>query len=367
MEIDQLLDKEPFKLKHKEKSAVFLHAMEKALEWHFNNSKLYRKFIENQNFRLNSDYSLEDIPFLPVSIFKEINLITGPRKNIKTVINSSATTSGKPSIISLDEKTSKRQQVALRNIMSDFIGNQRRTFLVMDSKSTVAKGGMSTSSRSSAIRGVAPFAKSMKFVLNEDLELDYHLLNEAVDSIEKDENIGIFGFTWIIYKTYLSVNNNRKYRDIFHKSLSSIKGDKKILHIGGWKKLKDIMVEKPKFNSEISNFFNTQAMNVIDFYGMTEQLGTVYPDCEYGYKHAPLYSEVIIRDVDTLKSLDVGKPGFIQLLTPIPHSYPGISILTEDIGELAGIDSCKCGRYGKYFSFNKRIESAPIKGCGDVL
>ena len=124
---------------------------------------------------------------------------------------------------------------------------------------------------------------------------------------------------------------------------------------------------KDEFNAQIGEFLGVEKGNVIDMYGMTEQLGTVYPDCEFGFKHMPLYSDIIIRDANTFKPIHEKKSGLIQLLTPIPNSYPGISLLTEDVGEMQGVDDCPCGRKGKYFLFKRRLESAPLKGCGDTL
>ena len=140
-----------------------------------------------------------------------------------------------------------------------------------------------------------------------------------------------------------------------------------IIHIGGWKKLTDLSVNKEKFNEITSNFFNTKSENIIDFYGMTEQLGIVYPDCSEGNKHVPIFADIFIRDVHNQKILPYNTPGFIQILSPIPNSYPGISILTDDIGEILGEDDCPCGRKGKYFLFTKRSEIADPKGCGDTL
>ena len=100
---------------------------------------------------------------------------------------------------------------------------------------------------------------------------------------------------------------------------------------------------------------------------MTEQLGTVYPDCSEGFKHVPLYSDIIIRDITTTESLAKGKAGLIQFVSPIAHSYPGISILSDDIGRIVGVDDCECGRMGKYFVFEKRAEFAELRGCGDTL
>ena len=137
--------------------------------------------------------------------------------------------------------------------------------------------------------------------------------------------------------------------------------------MGGWKKLTDINISREKFYQEISEFFNTEKNNIIDIYGMTEQLGTIYPDCQFGNKHVSAYSDIIIRNPSTLESEGVGKSGLIQLLSPIPHSYPGISILSDDFGHLEGVDDCPCGRKGKYFRFDKRSESADLKGCGDTI
>ena len=47
----------------------------------------------------------------------------------------------------------------------------------------------------------------------------------------------------------------------------------------------------------------------------------------------------------------VGEAGLLQLLSDIPESYPGFSILTDDIGVLMGDNDCKCGALGRYFSF----------------
>ena len=50
----------------------------------------------------------------------------------------------------------------------------------------------------------------------------------------------------------------------------------------------------------------------------------------------------------------------------VPTSYPGNSIITEDIGEINGEDNCKCGRMGKYFLVHGRIDNAELRGCSDA-
>ena len=41
-------------------------------------------------------------------------------------------------------------------------------------------------------------------------------------------------------------------------------------------------------------------------------------------------------------------------------------ILTEDIGIIHGIDNCKCGKLGKYFSVLGRVPDSELRGCSDV-
>ena len=50
----------------------------------------------------------------------------------------------------------------------------------------------------------------------------------------------------------------------------------------------------------------------------------------------------------------------------MPKSYPGHSLLTEDIGTVFGEDDCLCGKLGKYFHVNGRMAKAEIRGCSDA-
>ena len=54
------------------------------------------------------------------------------------------------------------------------------------------------------------------------------------------------------------------------------------------------------------------------------------------------------------------------MVSVLPHSYPGHSLISEDKGVLLGIDDCPCGRKGKYFQVLGRIKQAEIRGCSDT-
>lgn len=328
--------------------SAFLLAMHDALRYHAAESEAFRRFLVSQGVDIIGERAVESFPFLPVGVFKEMELVTGDLAAIKKKIRSSATTGNKPSVICLDQTTIDRQRVALTKIMADIIGSERRPFLVLDAESTVKASGQEVSSRGSAIRGFLPFAKETHFLLQEDLTLRSDL-SQLPDSI-------LFGFTWVVYQVMQTLKKEGK----------KIKAAK-LLHIGGWKKLRDLAVTKEAFNALAADVFDIPHAGVIDIYGMTEQLGTIYPDCPEGVKHVPIYSDVLVRNPADFSPQPEGASGLLQFLTPIPNSYPGISILTDDIGVVKGLDGCLCGRRGKYFIFQKRHEEAELKGCGDTL
>jgi len=99
---------------------------------------------------------------------------------------------------------------------------------------------------------------------------------------------------------------------------------------------------------------------------MVEQTGCIYMECECGHLHASNFSDIIIRRPIDFSEANIGEDGIIQVVSTIPESYPGHSMLTEDEGRILGIDDCPCGRKGKYFKINGRLKNAEIRGCSDT-
>jgi len=362
IELLPFLNKEPYTLPQKEKEGIFLSEIKKAAVWHYENCPAFKTACINKNFDVFSDFELNDLPYFPTSIFKEFDLLSVPKeKVVKTLYSSS--TSGKPSKIMLDQETASRQTAVLGKIWANFFGQERKNFVVFDTEATVKSNDGELSSRGTAIRGILPMVKKLSFVLNQNLELSSEKL-QTLKALSCESKTCYFGFTWLVYNICLNGKGSKDALEIF-KKLSGQDG--LLLHTGGWKKFQDIALSKNDFNLRVAEALGLKKEKINDFYGLTEQLGTIYPDCDYGYKHAPVYSEIIIRDFDTLLPADAGRLGFIQFISPLPHSYPGISLLTDDIGKIIGTDDCKCGRKGKYFIFEKRSEKAELKGCGDTL
>jgi hypothetical protein len=63
--------------------------------------------------------------------------------------------------------------------------------------------------------------------------------------------------------------------------------------------------------------------SVLDFYGMVEQVGTVFVDCPQQNKHAPVFAEVLVRSPGSMRAAAPGEEGLIELVSILPGSYPG--------------------------------------------
>ena len=137
-----------------------------------------------------------------------------------------------------------------------------------------------------------------------------------------------------------------------------------MIHGGGWKRLIEEAVDNDVFKKAIHDVSGVS--RVCNYYGMVEQTGSIFMECEAGHLHASIFSDVLIRDHRDFSCLSPGQKGLVQLLSLLPLSYPGHSVLSEDVGEILGEDDCSCGRKGKYFKIHGRIKDAEVRGCSDT-
>ena len=335
----------PYKLNKEKKNKFFLNIQKRLTTFHKKNSFEYSKIIGQKN--ISNIKNIFDLPFLSVKLFKELNLSSVNKNNIFKVLVSSGT-SGKKSEIVLDKKTANLQKESLVNISQNFLGKERMPMIIVDNQN-IFKNKNKFSARAAAILGFSIFANERLFLINDNNKINLEKLNQFLIK-HKNKKILIFGFTFLIWK-YLT----KKEINIKNKCI--------ILHGGGWKKMIDLSVSKSKFNKCLNK--NIKIEKIINYYGMVEQVGSIFMECEYGFYHCSNFSDIIIRDVN-FNSLKVGEKGLIQLLSILPRSYPGHNIITEDLGIINGEDDCKCGRVGKYFTVIGRAPNSETRGCSDT-
>ena len=358
--IQSLLELKPYSLAWGDKQKILLPVLSaQALRMSEAIPELGR-YVARLGFKSGDHATYEELPFIPASLFKSRDLCAVPSEDIVRTLTSSGTTGTQPSRIILDKVTSFRQTKALGAIMGDTLGGARRPLLVLDTESSNAAGG-SLTARGAAIRGISMFASNIKYAFKGDVD-DPEIDTEAVDeftSLHTDEEVLLFGFTFIIWEKLLARSTPGKSQLFFPKGT--------LLHSGGWKHLNAQGITKEMFNSAASGTLGLKQNRVIDFYGMVEQVGIIFPDCEEGFKHTPVFAEVLIRDFLSLNPVGEGRQGFIQVMSALPNSYPGYAIMTDDVGICGGYDHCPCGRRGFFFKFRSRAERSEVRGCGDVF
>jgi hypothetical protein len=167
----------------------------------------------------------------------------------------------------------------------------------------------------------------------------------------------MFGFTYVVWQHFV------RYLHMHGVKLDLSQG--MLIHGGGWKQLAAHQVSDELFKRRLLEL--TGITKVYNYYGMVEQTGSIYMQCEYGRLHCSNFSDVFVRKVEDFSEAEYGERGIIQTISMLPHSYPGHNLLTEDEGILLGEDDCPCGRYGKYFTLLGRLADAELKGCGDAI
>lgn len=344
--------------------ALFMQALQEELVFHYEYNQMYRQFCIRKGFDPHRAItSLTDIPPVSVAVFKQLGFKLGsvPKEDLTLTLQSSAT-SGIPSTVLIDKTTARRQGKAMVKVVSHFIGNKRKPFLIMDIDPRSAYRNL-LGARFAAVTGYLKFASKVGYFLKADEKnvsyFDVDAIKQYFAELPADEPVVVFGFTYILYQNVLSA---LKAADV---KLQLPKGSK-IIHIGGWKKLESQKVGREEFNGQLAERFGIEPTDVIDIYGFTEQMGLNYPDCKCGWKHTSSYSRVIVRDTVTREVLPAGKEGLLEFITPVPHSYPGNVVLTDDIGIIDDAPCCD-GLAGTRFRIVGRLKKAEVRGCGDIL
>ena len=361
--IDRLLACEPFELDGERKDALFAEAMREAFNHHLEACEPYRRFCLASGLAPGDrPADLAGYPYLPVSLFKTHELLSVPRATITTILRSSAT-SGAPSTIMIDATTARRQATVSAKLIAGCLGTHRRRVLMLDEDPALTRGA-SLTARSAATRGFLVFASAVEYVVRRDagrLRLDLgRLIARLSECAASGEEICLAGFTSVVHGEVVQALTERGIR-------LALSPASAVAHIGGWKRLEDRKVTRRQFLDDVCRTLGVVPGRVFDFYGFTEQMGLVHGSAGLEPKRVPVYSEIVIRDSRTLERAPDGEAGLIELLTPLPHSYPGIAVLTDDIGRVVQRGTDDRGGSGTTFEVLGRAGRAEPRGCGDLL
>lgn len=353
-----LLDMSPYGLRQAEKDPVMSGCLSDLTRHHYRSCNAYRDIVDRVFGGLDDSGGpgrLEDVPFLPVALFKTHELKSVADSEIIKVLTSSGTSGQSVSRIYLDAETAQVQSAVLVKIVQHFLGKDRLPMVIIDHEGVV-RDRKSHSARGAGILGMAQFGRRPFYALREDMSLDDRGLLDYL-AAAAGRKILLFGFTYMVWAYFVQALERR--------GLSLDLKDGVLIHSGGWKRLQDLSVGPDVFRRRLQAL--TGIGSVLNFYGMAEQVGGVYFENGLHYLHAPIYSDVIIRDPVTLAPVPDGELGLIQVLSALPTSYPGHSILTEDLGVIRGCDSTDLSMKGRYFEMVGRVPESELRGCSDTF
>jgi hypothetical protein len=356
--LNSLADIAPYQLTQPEKTAFLLPQLEALTRHHYAQCWQYRNIVDRLFGGLESiDFTdLANIPFMPVALFKSHALKSVPDSDVVKCMTSSGTTGQAVSRIFLDKKTAQDQATALVKIMQHCLGKKRLPMVIID-QAQVVKNRDSFSARGAGILGMSQFGYRPHYALRDDMSLDVEGLLAYLQQFDTNQPIFLFGFTFIVWQYFVLALEEQGITLDLPQAI--------LVHSGGWKKLQDMAVSTAVFNARMQSVAGIKQCT--NFYGMVEQVGSIFVENPLQYLHAPVYGDVIIRDPQTLAVLPPGQPGLIQVLSVLPHSYPGHSLLTEDIGILHGTDHPEIAMGGRYFEVLGRVPKSEVRGCSDTF
>ena len=352
--LNNLMNQNAYSLDKTSKSKFFKKYLNFLTTFHYKKSNLYKSYLKGINYNVKKKKNLPDIPFLPVRLFKEFDFLSIKKKEIYKTLLSSGTTSNNLSKIYIDKANALNQIKVLQKIFNNLIGNSRLPMLVIDKQiSNIDRNSFNASI--AAINGFSIFANEIVYLLDHDDNINYKILNNFLKRNHKKKFL-IFGFTSNVYINLIKKIDISK---IHIKNFSNAF----LIHGGGWKKIEEKKISRDKFNLNLNIKLGIQ--DIRNYYGLVEQIGSIFFECKCGYFIASNYSDIIIRD-ENLDICKKGEKGLVQLVSLLPTSYPGHSILTEDIGEIVNDDNCKCYGYGTRFIIHGRLKNAELRGCSNI-
>lgn len=335
-----------------EKTPRLLAELNRLTAWHAAHCPGYAQILAATGCTPGQAASLAALPYLPAQLFKRTQLASVPGRDIVRQLRSSGTTGQAPSRIALDHATAAAQARALGHLMREFVGRQRRPMVIIDEPVRLADGGYTA--RGAGQLGFAPLGRDHFHLLAPDGTPDVAGLRAWLEA-HAAQRILFVGMTAPVWQHLLHGPVREAGLRCAQPGL--------LVHGGGWKKLSDRQVTPAVFKEAARALNLTETR---DYYGMVEQTGSIHVEDDDGRFLTPLCGEVMVRDPRTLAPLPPGETGLLQVFSVLPRSYPGHSILTEDLGHIVGQDDSPSGRRGTRFVVLGRLPASEIRGCSDA-
>lgn len=351
--IDDALAPPLFGIDQTERSGRLEPILRSLTEHHIERSPEYRGIVDAMFPTWRSAPGISGVPWVPVGIFKRRTLKSVPDDEVFKTITSSGTTGQSPSRVHVDRTTARRQTRALTSIMGEVLGPRRRPMLIIDTDA-ILNDRSSRTARAAGVVGLMTLGRSHTFALDGEMKPQLERVRTFAAE-HSGEPLLIFGFTFMVWQYLVQA---------FSGSGIDLSGAT-VVHSGGWKQMESDKVDNDQFKATLNREFGID--HVVNFYGMAEQVGSVFIEGDDGLLHASSFADVIVRDPRTWEEVPNGESGVLQVLSAVPTSYPGHSILTEDLGVVEHVDGEGDPLGGRAFRVLGRLPKSELRGCSDTF
>lgn len=339
---------------------LFVRAMKECCRFHYDNCPEYRRILDSVGFypeRIREYGDIAELPFIPTVFLKKHRIYSMPQYRMPIKATSSGT-GGKYSRIGFDTGGLYN---GLKMVLKVFgahglISPVPCHYIIfgfkphMSNHTAVAKSATGYTLLTPALsRTYALKYRNGKY--EPDLEGVAQAFVRGARSGFPTRTIGFPAYTWFTLRLM-------EERGMYAK----LPAGSKIMLGGGWKQFYKEQVDKREMYALAEKILGVSEENIIETYGAAEH-PILYCDCARHHFHIPIYSRVIIRDVNTLKPVPNGRIGLVNLITPMVRATPILSVMTDDLGILHDADECGCGVNSPYLEIIGRAGFTDIKTC----
>lgn len=352
----------PYKM-GEEVDRLFIAAMRECVEWHASKNAFYGRLLKERGICPACIKTMDDcinLPFIHANFFKAHEILSIEQEEVALHLTSSGTT-GQKSQIFFDEWSIGAGQQMVRRIFQhyDWEMPQQPVNYLLFNYEPLQNWKVGTSYTANFLTRFAPvnrIAYALRRTGLGDHEFDvYGAIRTLQDYAQEGYPVRIFGFPAFLHATL------QRMQSLELPPLALPHGSMAFFG-GGWKGQADKAIPKLDLYASITDQLGLMDANIRDGYGSVEH-SVPYIECVHHNFHVPVWSRIVIRDVETLKPLEAGKPGFLNFITPYVTSVPVQSVLMGDLAAWHPSESCGCGLKSPYFEPLGRAGISKNKSC----
>jgi phenylacetate-coenzyme A ligase PaaK-like adenylate-forming protein len=338
---------------------AFVEAMKEVTAWHIEKNQFYRSLCQQERFDLDRIQTLADLSLIPsvmAHFFKEYEELSVTREQVALHLTSSGTT-GQKSQVFFDEWSIKAPQRMLDLIFKYYgwVTPDQLTNYILYTYETESDSKLGTAYTDNYLCQYAPVKNveiALKMQGDGSHSFDFSGVLRALKLYEQEGlPVRLFGFPAFLNETVERMDKLGVHLKLHPDSL--------VFLGGGWKGKAKEAISKEALYQKVTKVLGIPNERLRDGFGSVEHC-IPYVECAHHEFHQPVWSQVLIRDVQTLKPIESGV-GFLSFVSPYMTSMPAHAVT---MGDLASVHhNCPCGNPRPFFRLIGRAGTTQNKSC----